>query len=120
MLVNVRMMRVILDERFFFGLRDLGLSAEISLIWPLELLKVPPIDTYNVPLMATLHQHYHIEDENGQCVPDKSKNPIVQKISTLVDLRSKTLDRSPLLSDAKSSDGYKYEVFGAVEHGGEG
>ena len=49
---------ITLDERLPFGLRDLGLSAENSLIWSIELHKVPPIDIYNVPLMATLFQHY--------------------------------------------------------------
>lgn len=62
----------------------------------------------------------HIEDENGQYITDKHKNPIVQKISTSVEFPAKTLDLSPLLWDDQSSENFAYEVFGTVEHRGEG
>lgn len=61
----------------------------------------------------------HKDDEHGGYIRVRNKDTVVQKIRTLVEFPTETLDLSPLVWGAQSSEGYNYEVFGTVEHRGD-
>ena len=57
----------------------------------------------------------HTEKQNGN-----RKRSIIRKNHTLVELPIKTLSLSSLLEGDKSNEAHRYEVFGTIQHKGNG
>ena len=67
-----------------------------------------------------LPKYLIVQAPRARHMEGKNKHPVIKKIKTLIKFPAETLDLSPLLCGGQSSENYKYEVFGAVEHVGNG
>lgn len=67
-----------------------------------------------------LPKYLIVQAPRARHVEDKNKHPVIKKIKTLIKFPTETLDLSPLLCGGQSSEDYIYEVFGTVEHMGNG
>ena len=76
--------------------------------------------SFCVRLGTKLHARLNQVDrilKGSRWTPSSVRAIIVQKNKNVSRVSGKTLDLSPLLWDAQSSEGYRYEVVGTVEHG---
>lgn len=62
----------------------------------------------------------HTEGHNSHNVRDRRTLSLTHKIRTSVEFPAEVLDLSSLLKEDGSSEAHQYEVFGAVEHLGDG